>query len=285
MSWISKILKSNRRMGLRIVKTGIAVTVCVAVSFFCKLNQPFFAVIATVMSMGKSIDISFKSGKNKVIGVVIGVVIGYCFSAISPANAGLCGVGIILTLYLCQLFKLNGASTLACFLFAGMMFRLNLGTHVPLRFAMSCTIDSFIGIAIALLVNLIVMPPNYAEEIKKSFLQLRTQIEESMSNAAARYEIDTRAVEAAIQKITYNVNMYIAEAKFLRWNDDDVFKISCKISTFQMILDELRAIQTMELTDGEDDEPDGELLTVYQYHMDRMHKLFEGTVEQEPVKS
>jgi len=216
---------------------------------------------------------------------VIGVVIGYCFSAISPANAGLCGVGIILTLYLCQLFKLNGASTLACFLFAGMMFRLNLGTHVPLRFAMSCTIDSFIGIAIALLVNLIVMPPNYAEEIKKSFLQLRTQIEESMSNAAARYEIDTRAVEAAIQKITYNVNMYIAEAKFLRWNDDDVFKISCKISTFQMILDELRAIQTMELTDGEDDEPDGELLTVYQYHMDRMHKLFEGTVEQEPVKS
>ena len=283
MNWFTSIFKTNHRMGLRIVKTGIAVTVCVAVSFFCKLNQPFFAVIATVMSMGKSIDISVKSGKNKIVGVVIGVVIGYCFSMISPANAGLCGVGIILTLYLCQFFKLNGAATLACFLFAGMMFRFNLGTHIPLRFAVSCTIDSFIGIAIALVVNLVVMPPNYADEIKKSFLQLRIQIEESMTNAAAHFEIDTRAVEAAIQKINYNVNMYIAEAKFLRWNDEDVFTISCKISTYQMILDELRAIQAIELTDSGVESGD-ELLTVYHYHMNRMHKLFKSTAEQKNLE-
>jgi uncharacterized membrane protein YgaE (UPF0421/DUF939 family) len=256
----------------------------VAVSFFCKLNQPFFAVIATVMSMGKSIDISFKSGKNKLVGVVIGVVIGYCFSAIAPANAGLCGVGVILTLYLCQLFKLKGAATLSCFLFAGMMFMYNLGTHIPLRFAVSCTIDSFIGIAIALIVNLIVMPPNYAQEIKKASIKLRAQIEESIKNAATHCEIDTRAVEAAIRTITVNVNMYITEAKFLRWNDDDVFTISCKISTYQMILDELRAVQMMKLS-GSGTDPDGELLTVYRYHMDRMCKLFQSTGEQEEIKT
>lgn len=279
MNWLSSKL-TKHRMGLRIIKTGIAVTVCVAVSFLLKLNQPFFAVVATVMSMGKSIDISFKSGKNKLIGVIIGVAIGGGFALISPANAGLCGVGIILTLYLCQLFKLTGAATLSCFLFAAMMFMHDFGAHIiTWHFAVTCMIDSVIGIAIALLVNLIVMPPNYAEEIKNSCAQLRSQIEESIGNAASRRQIDARAVDTSIQKLNYNVNMYIAEAKFLRWNDDEVFKISCKISTYQMILDELRAVKVMELTEG-GAEPSPELLTVYQYHMDRMQKLFESTAEQ-----
>ncbi|HEX3025855.1 MAG TPA: aromatic acid exporter family protein, partial [Clostridia bacterium] len=250
MNWFKNFLKSNHRMGLRIVKTGIAVTVCVAVTFFCKLNQPFFAVIATVMSMGKSIDTSFKSGKNKFFGVLLGAVIGYVFFTIAPANAGLCGMGIILTIYLCQLFRLKGAATLSCFVFSGMMFLYNLGAHRPLQFAISCTADSMIGIGIALVVNLLVMPPNYAEEIKQSFEQLRVQIAKSMDNASAHRQIDTRAVEAAIQKINYTVNLYIAEAKFLRWNDEDVFKISCRLSTYQMILDELRAIQILEPTEN-----------------------------------
>lgn len=284
MNWLSNTLKTNHRMGLRIVKTGIAVTVCVAVSYLLKLNQPFFAVVATVMSMGKSIDISFRSGKNKLVGVVIGITIGYGFASISPANAGLCGVGIILTLYLCQLFKLNGAATLSCFLFAAMMFLHNFGTHlVTWRFAAAGMIDSFIGIAIALVINLVVMPPNYAEEIQTSCAQLREQIKESIDNAAAPRQIDTHAVDAAIQKLTYNVNLYIAEAKFLRWNDEDVFRVSCKISTYQMILDELRAVQVMELTeDGKELSP--ELLTVYHYHMDRMNQLFESTAEQEKAE-
>jgi len=278
MNWLTSVL-TNHRMGLRIIKTGIAVTVCVAVSFLLKLNQPFFAVIATVMSMGKSIDISFKSGKNKLIGVIIGIAIGSGFALIAPANAGLCGIGIILTLYLCQLFKLTGASTLSCFLFAAMMFIHDFGAHIiTWHFAATCMIDSVIGIAIALLVNLIVMPPNYADEIKKSCAALREQIKESIGNAAERRQIDARAVEAAMQKLNYNVNMYIAEAKFLRWNDEDVFKVSCKISTYQMILDELRAVKVMELTeDGA--EPAPELLTAYRYHMDRMQKLFESTAE------
>jgi uncharacterized membrane protein YgaE (UPF0421/DUF939 family) len=272
MNWFSNKLKSNHRMGLRIIKTGIAVTICVAVTFFCKLNQPFFAVIATVMSMGKSIDASFKSGKNKFIGVMIGASIGFAFNSLATANAGLCGVGIILTLYLCQFFKLKGAATLSCFVFAGMMFMYNLGASEPVSFALSTTADSMIGIAIALVVNLVVMPPNYAEEIKKAFQQLQARIQDSMENAAEHREVDTRAVESAIQKINENVNLYVAEAKFLRWNDDEVFNISNKLSSYQMILDDLRALQVLKPTENSS-EFDGDLLTVYQYHMDRMKSL------------
>jgi uncharacterized membrane protein YgaE (UPF0421/DUF939 family) len=266
MKWLQNFLKTDHRLGFRVVKTGIAVTLCVVLSTFFKLNQPFFTVIAAVMTMGKSIDASIKSGRNKIIGVVIGAVIGCALVSVSPANAGLCGVGIILTLYLCHFFRLDGAATLSSFVFTAIMFQL--GT--PLIGAINC----FIGIVVAIVVNLVMMPPNYAEEIKKSYDQLCALIEESMGSAAAVQQIDIGAVEAGIQKLNYNVRMYIAQAKFLRWNDDEVFKISCKISTYKMILDELRAIEVMELTEDAL-KPGSELFTVYHYHMNRMQSLLE----------
>lgn len=277
MKWLTNLLITNHRLGFRVIKTGIAVTICVAVSVHFKLDQPLFAVVATVMSMGKSIDASLKSGKYKLIGVVIGAAIGGGLASFSPANAGLCGVGIMLTLYLCHFFKLNGAATLACFVFAVMMFNPH-GTNVfPWSYALTCAMDSIIGIVIALVVNLVIMPPNYAEEIKTACAQLGSQIEESIENANTGTQIDVAAVEAAITKLRYNVKMYIAQTKILRGNDDEIFKISCDISAYQMVLDELRAIEVMELTENTA-EPDSELLTVFRYHMDRIHKLYAHTI-------
>lgn len=266
MNWFSNFFKANHRLGFRIVKTGIAVTLCVVISNFFNLSQPFFIVVAAVMTMGKSIDASVKSGRNKLLGVLIGTVLGYGLAFLSPGNAGLCGVGIILTLYLCHLLKLTGAATLSCFVFTAMMF--SLGT------AFTCIVNSFIGVIIALLVNLVIMPPNYADQIKKSCELLCNQIENSIQDCQELCQIDTRAIETTISKLNYNINMYISQAKFLRWNDDEVFNTSCKITTYNMILDELKALEVIHLS-RDTIEPGTELYTVYHYHLNRMNKLYE----------
>ena len=97
MERIKKLLKSSGGMGLRIVKTGIAATLCVVVSYWLMLDTPFFAVSTTVISMGKSIDISIRGGKNRIVGAAIGAAIGAAFAMALPGNAGLCGIGVILT--------------------------------------------------------------------------------------------------------------------------------------------------------------------------------------------
>ena len=117
MERIKKLLKSSGGMGLRIVKTGIAATLCVVVSYWLMLDTPFFAVSTTVISMGKSIDISIRGGKNRIVGAAIGAAIGAAFAMALPGNAGLCGIGVILTLYLCHVLKLNGGVPLACIIF------------------------------------------------------------------------------------------------------------------------------------------------------------------------
>lgn len=265
-------IRSDHRLGLRIIKTGIAVTVCIVISDLLKLDQPFLAVIATVLSMGKSIDMSVRSGKNKMIGVLIGSALGFGFAMISGANAGFCGVGIIIVLYLCQLLHLNGAGSLPCFAFAAVMF--GTASPKPWVYAVTCAENALIGIAVAVLVNLIIMPPNYAEEVKRAYALLREKTDLAVKDAEAKRQIDIKEIETVIDRLAGNVRLYVSEAKLLRGDDEEVFAISCKVSSYRMILDELKAVDVMELS-GKENIPD-DLQTVFDYHISRMHQLQES---------
>ena len=267
MERLGRFFKANRRLGLRVVKTGIAVTVCVAISKLLLSDQPFISVIAAVLSMGKSIDFSVRAGKDKMIGALIGSAAGCAFAALSPGNAGLCGIGIILSLYLCHLFRLDDAGPLSSFTFAAVLF--GASQTDPWAYALPCAGNALIGVAVAVVVNLIVLPPNYAVEIKNAFAELRARTSAAVADAAARRTVDTRPVSDCIELLTQNIQLYVSEAKILRWNDEEVFAIS-----YRLVLDELKAVEVMELT--ESGEPDGEILTVYNYHMRRMRELLGG---------
>ena len=270
-------IRSERRLGLRIIKTGIAVTVCVAISNMLKLDQPYLAVIATVLSMGKSIDMSVRSGKNKMIGVLIGSALGCGLAMISSGNAGLCGVGIIIALYLCQLFHLDGAAPLTCFAFAAVMFSAT--GPKPWDPALMCAENAMLGIAVAVIVNLIVIPPNYAEEVKLSYASLRDLVDLSVEDATGKREIRVKEIGAMIDRLADNVRLYVSEAKLLRGDDNEIFAISCKVSTYRALLDELKAVDAMQLV-GKTELPDG-LKTVYDYHMGRMRSLLENAKRSE----
>ena len=277
MERVYRFFRKNRRLGLRVVKTGIAVTACVAISGVFRLEQPFIAVAATVMSMGKSIDLSVRAGKNKMFGVLIGSAAGGALAAVSPGNAGRCGVGIILALYLCHLCRLDGAGALSALTFADVLF--GAARTAPWDYALPCVGNALLGIAVAVVVNLAVMPPNYAVEIKRAFGELRELTAKAMEDAAARRPLDTRAVAESIDRLSRNVYLYVSEAKVLRMSDDEVFAISSRIVVYRLVLDELKAVEVMELT--ESGEPDGEIRTVYHYHMKRMRELLDGTGETE----
>lgn len=273
MKRIFRFFKTNLRLGLRVVKTGIAVTFCVVISSFIHLNQPMIAVIATVISMGKSIDFSVKSGKNKMFGALIGSAIGALFAMVSPGNAGLCGIGVILSLYLCHFFHLERGGVLSSLCFSAVMF--GAGANPVWRYALSCTGAALLGIAVAVVVNLTVMPPNYADEIKRAYEDLQRKTAAAMESAAAKAPIDTRPVADEIECLSQNLHLYTSEARIFRWNDEEVFRISSSVAVFRLVLDELKAVASLD--PKEEGEPSEEIRTVYQYHMRRMRELVEST--------
>lgn len=266
----------NRGPGLRMIKTGIAVTLCVALCSLIKLDKPFLAVIATVLSMGKSIDFSVRAGKNKMFGVLIGSAIGGAAAGILPANAGLCGIGIILVLYLCQLLRLTGAGPLACFSFIAVMFYAV--RPMPWVYALVCAENALIGIAISVVVNLLIFPPNYAEEVERAYAALHEKTDFAIVDAEAMRTVDTEELESIVKRLSGDVHLYVSEVKLLRGDDDEVFSISCRVSAYRMMLDELKAINTLEL-EGREDIPDS-LRTVYDFHIQRLHALKQHAAEE-----
>ena len=274
MERIKKLLKSSGGMGLRIVKTGIAATLCVVVSYWLMLDTPFFAVSTTVISMGKSIDISIRGGKNRIVGAAIGAAIGAAFAMALPGNAGLCGIGVILTLYLCHVLKLNGGAPLACIIFTIVV--LYRGSD-PWFYAGQRCLEVLIGVAIALLVNIIIMPPNYVAQIKRAYADLRGLVEESIDFASTGDPIDILAIDHTIRALSTAVEHYIGEIKFVRGNDEEVFQISCKIATYRQILHELTSIDELGQRPIPKDSP---LYPVFSYHLERLIALYDACKEE-----
>ena len=100
-------LRRHPHLGFRIIKTGIAVTLCLALCDLLQLQQPFVAVVTAIISMGRSIDNTVRTGKDHLLAAILGAVCGALLYHVSPQNAGLCGIGIILVIFLCQLLQLR----------------------------------------------------------------------------------------------------------------------------------------------------------------------------------
>lgn len=262
--------------GLRIIKTGVAVTLCVAVCSILNLDKPFLAMIAAVLSMGKSIDYSVRAGRNKLAGALLGAALGCGLAAVLPANAGLCGIGVIVLLYLCHLLRLSGAGALSCCTLTAVMF-----CAVPSKpwvCALSCAEAAAVGIVISVAVNLLIFPPNYAEDVERDYARLREKAELADADVSAMREADTEELAGLLKKLSGGVRLYVSETRLLRGEDDEIFGISRRVSTYLMILDELKALNG--LLEGKNSLPE-ELLPVYDYHMKRLHILRDHAEEGE----
>lgn len=155
----------KKYIGLRTIKTGIAVCLCVLVIAAIGLESPFYAAIAAIISMDKTIVGSFNTGKNRMIGTLVGAILGLACASIMPENAFVCGLGVILLIALCNIMKVRGSITVGGIVFIAIM--VNLDGRSPLIYSGSRIIETFIGITIAIIVNLLIFPYDSIEHLQK----------------------------------------------------------------------------------------------------------------------
>jgi len=141
-------------IGLRNIKTAFSVFLCVALFQLFHRHYPFYACIAAVSCTKECFSSTYSSGKYRFIGTCIGAMVGitfYCLFRNSCVFSLFCGIGIVLTIYLCNILKKNGSIIISCIVFIAIMTNLK---GVPsLEYAINRIIDTFIGIVIAILVD------------------------------------------------------------------------------------------------------------------------------------
>lgn len=150
------------RVGLRTIKTVIAVFICLMIEMLrLYKGVPFYAVIASVLCMQRDRENSLKAGINREIATIIGGTLGMLFLIIEDYfplrdidffRAIALSLMIIPIMLIITNIKRSTAAYITCVVFYSVTIS-HVGDVSKVAFALNRMLDTTIGITVSLLVN------------------------------------------------------------------------------------------------------------------------------------
>lgn len=154
-------------LGLRNIKTAAAVFLCIIL-----LNKSsIFATVASVICMQDTVENSVKMGKTRLIGTLIGGLLGILFlSFVQHFNlhyltSVITAVGVMTSIYICNFVGRPPASSISSIVLISIM--LAPAGNNAILYATNRTIETAIGIVIAILVNKYLDPSFFKKKNKE----------------------------------------------------------------------------------------------------------------------
>lgn len=233
------------KIGFRNIKTAIAVFLSLIVSKMLKLEYSFYAVIAAIIAMESTISRSFISGKNRMLGTILGAVIGLVFALIKPGSPILCAIGIVIIIYLCNRLKWSKSVTIAGIVFTAIMVNMN-GKN-PWLYSLNRIIDTFIGITIAVLVNYFIVPPNGLDKLHTGCLSLTDRFSDIVEYGIDKVKFDEiPALNNEFLKLQNELKVQEEDFKFRKKEEVKKENIKKSLELYQEILCHINVIKSAQ---------------------------------------
>ena len=150
------------KIGMRIVKSAVAVFLCFLIDRL-RGGVPFYSAIAAILCMQPDVTGSLKVGLNRVVGTLIGGVCGMLTLSLfvrflpdpdSLLRYAVLSLSIIPLIYITVLLRQNSAAYITCVVYLSITVAHGVDL-VPYAFALNRVLDTLIGIAVSLGVNLL----------------------------------------------------------------------------------------------------------------------------------
>lgn len=162
----------NYRLGMRTLKTGLAVAICILLFHLLDREPPMIAALAAVFGLREDWQTSLKFGKTRIFGNSIGAIFAACLVLLHQLIGWqffieLIGVpfGVMLIIVFCDRINYNAGIVGASAAFLIIYF--SIPTDETVLYALARVLDTFIGTFIAILVNrLIPGGPNPADKLQ-----------------------------------------------------------------------------------------------------------------------
>ena len=163
------------KLGMRAVKTSIAVFLCLLIGYIFKRDSMFYAAIAAVICMQPTYDKSKHVGIHRFIGTLIGGTVGFfSLQLVHFVNKEadwlfviVNSVAILLIVYLCNVFNVKEATTIACIVLLNLITHFDRDNHDAFNYVFLRTLDTSIGIILAVIINRINIPKK-SENVEKT---------------------------------------------------------------------------------------------------------------------
>lgn len=167
------------KIGMRNIKTGIAVAVCMfsyslvryileitapydnavhsAFDFLVNEHTPIYACLAAVIVMRGSVSQSFRSGISRIIGTCIGGLFGMAFLTFGRFKVAerldfiIVPIGVMLLIYFLTVIKETDSTAIAVATF--LIIVITVGANSPHLYALNRILSTCYGVIVSLLVN------------------------------------------------------------------------------------------------------------------------------------
>lgn len=167
----------RHHLGLRTVKTGLAVALSLLFATVRHSPAPIFAGIGAIVAMSRTLEDTVRAALTELAGTICGVIIACVMLAVIPPHLFpgsvfvLGGVGIILVILCCNAFHLNFAIPLSCIVFASIWVMDP--TENSLLYGLNRLTDTAIGLLTALVINVGIRPYNNQNRISQMLTDIQ----------------------------------------------------------------------------------------------------------------
>lgn len=147
--------------GMRIIRTSLAVLICLMIGWFIPAISPYNAAIAAIVCMQPDLHMTLFTARHRVIGTIISGIYSYLIVllfvdllGINPLSLGffvLIGIFILPLMHILAEVKMHESVAIAAVVY--IVIGLNAAEANPLLESISRVIATLIGIAVALFIN------------------------------------------------------------------------------------------------------------------------------------
>lgn len=161
-------------IGLRTVKTGLAVALAM---FFASLRGSpalIFAAIGAISAMSRTVGDAFESCRTQLTGIILGAGVGViCVSLFARLHYLGVGCGLVVLILVCVRLKLQFAVPLSCIVFVAIWLA---PAGSALEYGFNRLLDTAIGLATALVINVAIKPYNNRRRIVGMLLHFQQAV-------------------------------------------------------------------------------------------------------------
>lgn len=286
------------KIGMRVIKTALAVTICLYISLLLKFETPIFACVAAITSMKSSFSESFDDMKRRMFSAVFGVILGIAFSYIPAPDyirPILGGLGIVIMIYILQVFGMRDMILLSCLVFVSGLTT----TSDRLLYGFNRIFGTFLGLLVGAVINYLISSPNVyndfmdsardtLHETKSFILKIVSCTEHDLNTINSftnSYNKSVKAYKLVLSELNtpVHVKFDLKTAKNIMhiYNDMNIrFNLLNSFETYPYIYNTnkrlIGRIFSFELM--YEGNLDGELNSVFNYHL---HRILEDIIKLE----
>lgn len=157
------------RIGLRTVKTGLAVIIALFLATLRPSAIPIFAAIGAIVVMSRTLSDAITAATTQLAGITCGALAGCLFTLLFPNDRYFAiGLGLILLIPICQPLRIGFAVPLTCIVFVSVcLYDPTRGT--PVAYAINRFLDTSIGLSVGFVINAVIKPYNNHSLILRLF--------------------------------------------------------------------------------------------------------------------